>query len=388
MNRKQFIILLVLVAGVGAAGLWLRQRNQDSWQSGGAAIGQKLLPGLAVNDVAQITIKSGTNELNLARRDDLWRVRERGDYPADFSQISGLLLKLADLKVVQTVDIGPSQLGRFELLPPGPATNSGTLVELKDIGGKTLNSLLLGKKHMRQPAADSSFGGESWPDGRYVQAGAGSGVAVISDTLDSIENQPQRWLNKEFFHIEKPRMVAVQFPAETNSWKLARASETNDWQLVDAGPGEKLDSSKISGVTEIFNSPSFSDVMPGNAKSGISSLANGIKLTVETFAGFTYAAEIGPERNGDCPMTISVSASLPAARTPAKGEKPEEKAKLDTAFKEQQKQLADKLAKEKLMGSWIYQVPAYTVNPFLKPRSELLIAPKTSGTNALAPAMK
>ncbi len=65
-------------------------------------IGQKLLPNLAVNDIAQITIQSGTNELNLAKRDNLWRVRERGDYPANFSQISDLLLKLADLKIVQT----------------------------------------------------------------------------------------------------------------------------------------------------------------------------------------------------------------------------------------------------------------------------------------------
>ncbi len=78
MNRKQFIILLVLVAVVGAAGLLVRQRGQESWKSGGAAIGQKLLPNLPVNDIAQITIKTGTNELTLAKRDNLWRVRERG----------------------------------------------------------------------------------------------------------------------------------------------------------------------------------------------------------------------------------------------------------------------------------------------------------------------
>ena len=90
--------------------------------------------------------------LNLARRDNLWRVRERGDYPANFSQISGLLLKLADLKIVQTEEVGPSQLGRFELLPPGAQTNSGTLVEFKDQSGKTLNTLLLGKTHMAKAA--------------------------------------------------------------------------------------------------------------------------------------------------------------------------------------------------------------------------------------------
>ena len=42
MNRKQFLLLLVLVAVVGAAGLALRQRSSASWNQAAAAIGQKL----------------------------------------------------------------------------------------------------------------------------------------------------------------------------------------------------------------------------------------------------------------------------------------------------------------------------------------------------------
>jgi len=387
MNRNQFIILLVLVIVIGAAGLWVRQHNRESWQGGGAAIGQKLLPNLAVNDVAQITIQSGTNALTLAKRDNLWRVRERGDYPASFSQISDLLLKLADLKVVQTEEIGPSQLGRLELLPPGTATNAGTRVELKDAGGKTLQSLLLGKKHLHQPAADSPYGGEGWPDGRYVQAGSDHGVAVISETLDNIQCQPQPWLNKDFFSIEKPRLISLQGPEATNSWKLSRASETNDWQLVDAKAGEKLDSSKISGVTAPFSSPSFNDVLPRGSQPEFSGLTNATTLTVETFDGFTYVARTGPERDGNDPLTLSVSAHLPAQRTPAKDEKPEDKAKLDATFKDQQKKLADKLAKEKQLAGWTFLVPPYTVDSFLKTRSELLVE-STNVTNAPVQAVK
>jgi Flp pilus assembly protein CpaB len=120
MNRKQFIILLVLVVVVGAAGLLVRQRSNNSWQGGGTAIGQKLLPNLAVNDVAQIAIKSGTNELNLVKRDNLWRVRERGDYPANFSQISEVLMKLADLKIAQTEEIGRRNWAGLNCCRPAP----------------------------------------------------------------------------------------------------------------------------------------------------------------------------------------------------------------------------------------------------------------------------
>ena len=119
MNRKQFVILLVLVAIIGAAGLLVYQRNNSSWNSGGAAIGQKLLPNFPVNDVAQITIKSGTGTVTLARQNNIWCVGERNNYPANFSQISQMLMKMGDLKVVQSQDVGPSQLARFELLQTG-----------------------------------------------------------------------------------------------------------------------------------------------------------------------------------------------------------------------------------------------------------------------------
>ena len=104
--------------------------------------------------------KAARIELDLVRKDNLWRVKQRNDYPANFSEISGFLLKAADLKAVQTEEIGPSQLGRYKLLPPGPATNTAVLVELRDQGGKVIKSLLLGKTHMRKRRASPSPMGE------------------------------------------------------------------------------------------------------------------------------------------------------------------------------------------------------------------------------------
>src|SRR5512136_2492557 len=109
MNRKQLLILVVLVVVVGAGGLLLRQRDQSAWQGGGRqGAAAKLLGELPVNDVAAIVIKGGTNELDLVRKDNLWRVKQRNDYPANFADISGFLLKAADLKAAQTEEIGAS----------------------------------------------------------------------------------------------------------------------------------------------------------------------------------------------------------------------------------------------------------------------------------------
>src|SRR2546421_9993330 len=149
MNRKQLAILLVLVIVLGGAGLVLRKKQSASWTGGDPSIGKKPLSDLAVNDVTHIAIKQGASELNLVKKDDLWRVRERNDYPANYSEISDFLLKVRDLKIVQNEKIGPSQLARFSLVT-GQGSNAAMNVEFKDQKDKPIQSLLLGKKHMRK----------------------------------------------------------------------------------------------------------------------------------------------------------------------------------------------------------------------------------------------
>lgn len=382
MNRKQFILLIVLVIVIGGAGLVIHHRNGQSWQNADSQIGGKLLPKFNVNDVAQIQIQSGTNALQLVRRDDLWRVAQRADYPADFSKISGLLLKLAGLKIVQNEPVGPSQLGRFDLLPPGTATNTATLLEFKNAAGQTLATLLLGKPHLQKPSGNSSYGGmdnAGWPDGRYVlTATNAASVDVVSDPLDEVQPTPAQWLDKTFLSIQKPSAISVQFPQTTNDWTLTRASETNAWQLAAAKPGEKLDSSKLYSVTQPFSSASFSDVAPP----GQSAATNETILTVKTFDGFTYVASIGAEQGGDYPVTFKISADLPTERVAATDEKPDEKAKLDQAFAAEHAKLTEQLAQESKLTHWTYLLPSYTVDELLKKRDELLLPPPKPAASA------
>jgi hypothetical protein len=384
MNRKQFIILLVLVVVLGVAGKVLYQRNQTSWQGGGrqgAAL--KLMGDLPVNDVAAIVIKGGTNQLDLVKKDNLWRVKERDDYPANFSEISGFLLKAVDLKAAQTEEIGPSQLGRYKLLPPGPATNTAVLVELRDQNGKVIKSLLLGKTHMRKsegrPSPMGEMGdNEGWPDGRYVMVGTGAKtVAVISDPLSNLEAKPEAWLNKDFFKVEKIRSIAVAYPVPTNSWKVTRDTETgSDWKLAGAKPEEKIDSAKTSNFSYALSSPSFTDVMPPNTKPEQTGLDKPTVITLDTFDNFTYTVKVGQKTNDNMPMVVAITAQIPKERTPGKDEKAEDKARLDKEFKDKQKKLEDKLSQEQAYEKWVYLVSNWTVDSLLKERAQLLVEKK------------
>jgi Domain of unknown function (DUF4340) len=333
MNRQQFSVLVFIVALLGAVGWVVYQRGNSSWQSAGQTIGFKLIPYLQINDVAQIAIESGTNQSTLVRNNDLWTVRERNDYPANFSQISDLLMKLADVKVVQHEETQSSELPRFNLLQPGTDTNSGTLLELKDQNGKRLASILLGKDHMNQQP-----NGQGWPDGRYVLLlSKAVDVGVISETFDSTTANPSDWLDKTFFKIANPKSIAVTFPVATNSWKLERASETNDWELADTRPGEKLDSSKVDDITGSFDSPGFNDVSPGTTAP-----ASAMTVTIETLDGTNYVAKIWSSGDDNDSMTISI-------------DPPNGKPAADNQF-----------------SHWTYQISSYSFESLLKPRSNLL----------------
>ena len=388
MNRKQLLILLGLVVVLGIVGLALHKRNQTSWQgSGRQGAASKLLGELPVNDIASIVIKGGTNELDLVRQDNLWRVKQRNDYPANFTEISSFLLKAADLKAIQTEEIGPSQLGRYKLLPPGLATNTAVLLELRDQGGKVIKSLLLGKTHMRkseaQPSPMGEMGGnEGFPDGRYVMVGTGAKtLAVVSDPLSNVEAKPDAWLNKDFFKVEKIRSLAVAYPAATNSWKVTRDTETaTDWKLADAKPEEKLDSSKTSGFSYALGSPSFTDVLPADTKPEQVGLDKPTVVTIDTFDNFTYTLKLGQKTNDNLPMVVTVAAQIPKERTPGKDEKPEDKAKLDKEFKDKQKKFEDKLSQEQSYGKWTYLVSNWTVDSLLKERNQLMAEKKDDKT--------
>jgi len=377
MNRKHFLILLVLVLVLGAWGINQWRRQTSSWAGGGTAIGQKLLGEFAVNDVAQISIKHGTNELMLAKKNELWRVTQRGDYPANFPEISSLLLKLKELKVVQTETVGPSQLPRLELAPSG--TNSPTTVEFRDAGGKAIKTLLLGKKHLksggqRSPMEEGGDGG--FPDGRYVMAGGASDhVALISDPLANLEPNPEPWLNKDFFKVEKARSIVVTFPSATNSWKLVRETEGGALKLAETKPGEELDSGKASGAGNPFSSPSIDDVVVG-ATPEQTGLKQPTVVAIETFDGFNYTINVGAKTNENYFLTLTVAATLPKERTAGKDEKPEDKARLDKEFADQQKKLEEKLTAEKSYEPWTYLVAGWTVDSVLKERSQLLVEKK------------
>jgi hypothetical protein len=382
MKGKNLVILLVAVVVLGSAWYFLSKSNQASWSEGSKGGGKKVVE-FPLNDVARINIKSPTSELNLVKKNDVWTVQERADYPASFEQVSTLLRKLWELKTVQEVKVGASQLPRLELVEPGKGDSAGTLVQFFGADGKPLQSLLVGKKQMRKgEGGEDPFGGggmsAGFATGRYVKPVAGAKVSLVSDPLDDVDPKPDRWLSKDFIKIESPKSIAVtktvdagdQKPLLTQDhlWAISRENASGEWTLANAKPEEKLDTGKTSSLNNVFSSASFNDVQAPDAK-----LEEPVTTaTIETFDGFKYELKIGKAVGENHPVTVSVSGNFPKERTPAADEKPEDKKRLDDEFAAKQKTNEEKLAKEKKFEGRAYLVAKFTVEPLLKERSALL----------------
>lgn len=380
MNRKQLTLLIVLGVVLGGLGYRVYNKKEAGYERGTAAAeeGTKLLKGLpanAIRDVAQLTIKQGTNEVNLAVQGERWTVKERGGYPANFNNIRDTVRKFWDLKVARAVEVGPSRLPSLKLTKA-----DGTLVDFKDAQGKSIAALTLGMQTSKEARDDSPFGGGgSFPNGRYVMRGDDAKtVALVSDPL-SMEAKPEDWLNKDWFKVERIKSVSVVTTNATNNWKLTRETDGAEWKFADAKAGESADSSKTSGLNWLLSSPSFNDVIV-DPKPETAGLDKPTVATIETLDGFSYTIKIGKpagaEDNANHALQMSVAANLPKERTPGKDEKPEDKDKLDKEFAAKQKPLEEKLKNEKAFEKWTYVVPKYTLETLLKDRKDFLAEKK------------
>lgn len=384
MNRKQFGILIILGLVVGGLGIYFANKRKESFTASSFQRGEKVIADFPINEVAQIRIRHGTNEVNLVRG-ETWSVKERWNYPANFSEISDFLRKVWDLKPVQDVEVGASQYGRMELLNPAEhqGTNSGTLVEFKDGKAANLKTIILGKQHMKEsPGGMGGMGGGGFPVGRYVLVPETKKVWLVSETFSNIATDPAQWLSKDFFKVEKVKSVAVTAPNPTNSWSLSRESETGEWKMADVKEGENFDASKASSLNQALSAPSFNDVASPEAKPEETGLNEPTTAKLETFEGFSYTVTLGGTNDENRHLKFDVAANFQKERTAPADEKPEDKEKQDKEFKEKLDKLQEKLKNEETLEKWTYLVSKYTVDALLKPRSDFLAEKKDATATA------
>ncbi len=373
MNRKQFLWLMLAVVVMCGASLALFWQDLTAYRDSGAKIGAHLLPPMKVSDVAKLRLQDATSEVTLAAKDKVWRVEQRGGYPADFAEISGLILKLLEAKVVQSEAVGASLHGRLDLLAPvkGAKDGTGTLVELSDAAGKVLVSMVLGKVSLKKdPMNPLPNAKDGVPAGRHILvAGKGDNVFVVSDPLEKAVARPGAWLARDFFKIDRIKTLQLAGDSST-SWKITRDEEWGQWKF--AAGGGQLDPSAAVTVNNAWSGLAFSDVILDD-KTGTD---KAVTFTVITFDDLTYTVKLAPHANGDFVLRFNVAGTPPKTRKPEPNEKAEDAAKRDKEFADNRQRLEARVMLEQARSQWAYVVPGKQVAPLLLKREQMVAAPR------------
>jgi hypothetical protein len=372
MNRKQFLVIIAVLAVLVVAAAAVLLSDRSGWKTTETRAGQKVIPGLKISEVAEIAIRNASGELHLVKGTGGWSVRERADFPADTDRIGELLIKLAELKIVQDEILPENQRARLQLVEPkDQATqDSGTLLELKDAKGASLDRLLLGKKVLRNTEVASPARGEDAAAGRYLVAGKDAGrMLAVSEPFTQVEPRADAWLVKDLIRIDQVKSLAATGRDGKPRWTVTRDSESADWKF--AGSKEKPDLQKATDLASSVSWMNLVDVVadPANAGTG---LDRAVVIRVQTFDGPAYTLRIGNEAGGNYYVGVAAAGEPQKRRVPAKNEKAEDKAKNDKEFEERRKKLVEKLEREKKLERWTYRVAKAGIEPLLRDRAQLL----------------
>ncbi|MBM4142688.1 MAG: DUF4340 domain-containing protein [Lentisphaerae bacterium] len=378
MKSRTLVILTALAAVlVALAALTSRERRAAEPRE----LGRPVLPGLQVNDVTAVRIVSPAGTSAVARADELWTVPDRYGYPADFTKVKELLLKLSEMKIGQTVRADERQLRKLRVLPPGSgaaAEETGTLVELKGASGAAAANLLVGAPHSRTPSEPGAYGG--YPDGTYVSPDNGRRVYLVADLFDDLPGTPQEWMDAELLNVPANDVARITITGPgRKDVRLSRNAESNQLALDDLAANEQLDSSGLYAVESALSYLRLEDVADPSLDAAATGLAEPIVFSLETAKGEIYTVRLGTNAPGDADSGLRYARiAVAPGEPPATEETPEDKAAEDEEAPATDKGRAERAELEKKvadlnkrLAGWTYLLSSYKAEGLARTREEL-----------------
>jgi len=340
MTQKKLISLTAVAAVlVGLAYLSTTSKKVKT----PSQVGKPVLTGFDLSDVAKVEAGlADGKKLVLESSDSGWVIKSLFGYPADIAKIRENLLKLKDLK------IGHVAAGKKLTAP--------TLVDLQNAAGKSLASLRLGDKHMRQPSGEmEQFGGGGFPDGRYVSAAGADTVFLVKETLEAFDGDPKNWTDTQIASVQSADITAIELTGNGQTAKLAK--KEGAWALDGLTAQEEFDTSKSYTVESALSYLNFNTVADPALTDAQLGLTTGSVYAVTLKNGESYTARIGSAAEAGSDRYFKISGSFSPVGTNA------------TENAELAKKMETFNAK---VGKWTYVIPSYTAENMTKKRADLV----------------
>jgi hypothetical protein len=384
MKSAALIGLVVAAAGLAAVTAFVVRPRSDE---GIVAVNeeQPFIQGLAsnVNNARTVEVKSGDKQFTI-RQDEagIWRMADKGDYPASIEKVKQAVAGLADLRGGEPKTSRPELYSKIGVQDPGTPTEAGerapALLTLKDGGGQVLASVIVG---------NSKYGSKP---GVYIRRAGEAQSWLALGSLD-IPGEPTAWMETKLLELPRDRVKSVTVTHASGEVLTVSRNATTDtsFAVQNVPEGKELRSPNAGDpLAAGLSYLQFEDVMPASAFKTEGEGAAALKWTADyrTFDGLVLVIQSfdkGGKAWARFVTSYDASAAGPAENRPA-GLKPAE---------DVQKEVADLSAK---LSPWTFQLPEWkatalgaTMTSLLKetpPPTPPSLTGATGTTGAPAPA--
>jgi hypothetical protein len=374
MNAKHLITLAGLAAVMAGLATW--STRKESQKNEAASLGNKAFPSIQrqVNEISSIHIQSPAETATITRVEGTWRVPGKWNYPADFGKIQDLLRKLADTKILQSVQTTPAERGELQLLTPADsgATNReqcATSIQLLNGQGSVISSLYLGKTRSR-PGPEPGMGG--FPDSQFVMTDKGQ-ASLIGDTFQEVTTRDKDWLNTDFLTITD--IIAVHVTGITSGdIHATRTAPADDLKVQGTIPDNKeVDSTKLRALGSALNYLRFDDVADPKLSPEQTGLDKPVICEATSKKGEKITLRIGKSPAGETKRYASVTVAFETPVVPAPSSADTNQVALAQAREKENAQTATsaKLLNEKF-SPWIYLLSPETAEAMTQGFQDLL----------------
>jgi hypothetical protein len=253
MQKRSLILLAVatlVVVALAIAAIATGDRGLSR-----AAPGQHAFPALAtrLGDVASVTVLRNGSTVTLIRDGDSWLVAEKGNYPANASKISQIVLAMADLTLVEPKTQKAELYPRLEVEEPG--NGKSALVSVKEKSGAPLAELIVGKRRYDRLGAGN--------DGVYLRR-PGDPQAWLARGSPDPSGEISGWLDRRILDIPEKQIAKVTLTqADGAKLVIGRSAPDAKFAVEDAPADAKFKSeTTTSGPAMTLETLDLDDVTP------------------------------------------------------------------------------------------------------------------------------
>jgi hypothetical protein len=221
-------------------------------------VDEPAFPALRKNPdaVAKIVLSTPEGAITLVRETgDRWSALERFGYPVDRKRVRGLVVALADMRLIERKTARPELYERLQVEAPDAEGAKSQLVRLESADGKVLAEAIIGKQRFRLTGTE--------PSGTYLRR-PGEPQTWLASGGVQLDPQVGAWLDDQIVDLpeEAIRRVVVK-RADEPGYFVVRDSPEDPWRLAGLAQGEVArQDANLGRLTGALAGVQLEDVQP------------------------------------------------------------------------------------------------------------------------------